>query len=119
MIFEPLSISKIMHEYEKNGVERKFPYCDYEFLPESDWNYAFTSEEFTVEENDVTEHPFSRSQPPVTIETVMAKIDWGLLPGQTGVCNEQPAGREKLSEEKVKLQPYGCTNLRMTVMPKV
>lgn len=115
----PIKEKKIMHEYEKNGVERKFPYCDYEFLPESDWNYAFTSEEFTVEENDVPEHPFSRSQPPVTIETVMAKIDWGLLPGQTGVCNEQPAGREKLSEEKVKLQPYGCTNLRMTVMPKV
>jgi len=28
-------------EYEQDGVERKFPYCDYELFPESPWNYAF------------------------------------------------------------------------------
>ena len=34
--------NKVMHEYTtSNGVVRKFPYCDYEIYPVSDWNYAF------------------------------------------------------------------------------
>ncbi|MDD7740410.1 MAG: glycoside hydrolase family 127 protein, partial [Lachnospiraceae bacterium] len=44
----PISYEKKMHEYEKDGVERKFPYCDYEYLPISDWNYAYTSDEFLI-----------------------------------------------------------------------
>ena len=34
-----------MLEYTRNGVERKFPYCDYEIYPESRWNYAFADED--------------------------------------------------------------------------
>lgn len=32
----PISYEKHMLEYTKDGVERKFPYCDYEYLPTSD-----------------------------------------------------------------------------------
>lgn len=31
-----------MYEYEQDGIERKYPYCDYELLPKSDWNYGFS-----------------------------------------------------------------------------
>ena len=36
----PIRFEKRMLEYVRDGVERKFPYCDYELIPQSDWNYA-------------------------------------------------------------------------------
>ena len=36
----PIAYEKRMLEYERGGVERKFPYCDYEYLPLSEWSYA-------------------------------------------------------------------------------
>ena len=29
----PISYAKEKLEYERDGVERKFPYCDYEYIP--------------------------------------------------------------------------------------
>ena len=49
----------------------------------------------------------------------MARIDWNTLPSQPNVSAETPESCEKLGENVVRLQPYGCTTLRMTVMPKV
>ena len=115
----PIRERVVRREYEKNGVKRKFPYCDYDLFPESGWNYAFSSKDFSVRENGVGVHPFSRAQPPVTIETRMARIDWGTMPEQPDVCLPAPRERVPLSHETVRLQPYGCTNLRMTVMPYV
>jgi len=100
-------------------VERKFPYCDYEIFPESEWQYAFHGDSFHLVENGIQDCPFSREKPPVQLEADMARIRWGLYPGQPNVCAEQPESRDVLAEEKVLLQPYGCTTLRMTVMPKV
>ena len=33
-----------MLEYTRAGVERRFPYCDYEIYPESEWNYGFADD---------------------------------------------------------------------------
>ena len=66
-----------MHEYEKDGVERRFPYCDYEVHPKSKWNYAFYNTELEVEEYNLSDIPFSPAEPPVKIYANMVEIDWG------------------------------------------
>ena len=114
----PIAFEKKMHEYEKDGVERKFPYCDYELLPLSDWNYAFKCDEFTVERKDVNSVPFSSEKPAVTVKANMVKIDWGLADGYENVCAKVPESTIPLSDaEEKELYPYGCAKLRMTEMP--
>ncbi len=116
----PISFKKEMHEYTKNGVERKFPYCDYELIPESEWNYAFSSAMLEAEEHETGEYPFSVSKPPVTVKAKMCKIEWGHRPLFKTVCAKLPASTEPLSEpETVELYPYGCAKLRMTEMPLI
>ncbi len=105
-------------EYERNGVERKAPYCDYTILPEGAWNYAFAGGNMRVVETEVGNYPFSRQTPPVTIEMDMRQVTWPCYPGQPGVCAEMPAEDPAGPAEKKTLYPYGCTTLRMTLMPE-
>ncbi|MBE6883245.1 MAG: hypothetical protein E7487_01420 [Ruminococcaceae bacterium] len=114
----PIKERWVMDEYTASGVERKFPYCDYDIYPESQWQYAFASEDFAVEEGEISDLPFSAEKPPVTIETELAVINWGTMEGQPLVCRRTPLDTAAISVEKVKLQPYGCTNLHMTELPK-
>ena len=106
-------------EYTRDGVERKFPYCDYHILGKSDWNYGFASDCLTVSENKVGEIPFSAKEPPVTVEAEVCHIDWGLEYRFDRVCASKPASNIALdAPRKIELQPYGCAKLRMTEMPK-
>ncbi len=115
----PVSYEKKMREYVKFGVERKFPYCDYQFIPTSPWNYAFTGDEFEISRRSPGEIPFSQENPPVRIKTKMRQIDWGLKFPYRSICRKTPKSREPLSDirEIIELCPYGCTRLRMTEMP--
>lgn len=116
----PVKYEKAMREYEKNGVERKFPYCDYELIPKSSWNYGFADKSLTVERKKLTDIPFSESTPPVVIKANMQRIDWGLAEGFEAVCAKIPESRKPVSAaETVELYPYGCAKLRMTEMPFV
>ena len=115
----PLAAKSFPWEYESHGVTRKAPYCDYIILPEQEWGYAFADKDFRLIENPLGTHPFSREEPPVQLETRMSRIPWGTCPGQPGVCAEKPDGLESAGMETVRLQPYGCTTLRMTMMPDV
>lgn len=116
----PIKHKSIMKEYERNNVERKFPYCDYELLPVSDWNYAFSDDMLEKKTEVVCAVPFSGSEPPVTIKVKMKKIDWGFEDGFDSVCAKVPKSTEPVSDEmQMELIPYGCTKLRMTVMPKI
>jgi hypothetical protein len=104
-------------EYVRDGVERKYPYCDYEVFAESPWNYAFTG--FSLESCEVAEAPlpdipFSPLAPPVSIKTVLVPIEWGF---ENGVCETYPEGKVSGKSVPVTLIPYGCTNLRITEMP--
>ncbi len=114
----PIKFEKKMHEYERDGVERKFPYCDYELLPLSDWNYAFSDNIFEVERKEVSDIPFSSENPAVVVKANMEKINWGFEDGYEKVCAKVPESRVPSGEtEKKELYPYGSAKLRMTEMP--
>ncbi len=116
----PIEYEKKMYEYERNEVERKFPYCDYEYIPKSDWGYAFSSFDFKLNHKEVSDIPFSSENPPVTLTAKMRKISWGLEEGYETVCAKIPESRTPISdEEEIELYPYGCAKLRMTEMPLI
>ena len=116
----PIQYEAVMQEYEKNGVERKFPYCDYEYVPKSDWNYGFSSPEFRLETREISDVPFSGSNPPVVVKAKLQKIGWGLEDRYETVCAKIPHSVAPVSaEEELELYPYGCARLRMTELPFV
>ena len=116
----PIRYEKKMYEYEKDGVERKFPYCDYEYIPVSDWNYAYCSTDFKLEKREVGKIPFCSQHPPVAVKAYVKQINWGLEDGYETVCAKEPLSRTPIGEEKeITLYPYGCAKLRMTELPMV
>lgn len=107
-------------EYEKNGVERRFPHCDYSYRGTSDWNLAFAEQKFRVTEHPVGDIPFSESDPPLTIDTGLSHIEWGPEDGFETVPARVPKNRRPLDAPQVRrLIPYGCTMLRMTELPVI
>lgn len=116
----PIAYEKNMLEYENDGVVRKFPYCDYEYIPVSEWNYAYSSSELEVEYKGISDVPFSSQKPPVKVKAKVKNINWGLEDGYETVCAKVPESREPVSEEKdIYLHPYGCSKLRMTELPLI
>jgi hypothetical protein len=114
----PIEYEKNMLEYERDGVERKYPYCDYEYIPKSDWSYGFADSELTVEYRGMTDIPFSSVKPPLVLRANLSKIDWGYEDGYDTVCAKVPQSRTAISKpESISLYPYGCAKLRMTEMP--
>jgi hypothetical protein len=108
-------------EYEKNGVPRKFPYCDYDLTPTTAWNYGFAGGlkpgKLKLQSCKTGEMPFSPEGAPVWVEAEMVKIPWS---SKNGICTPAPDSLKLIGKpEKKKLIPYGCTNLRMTEMPEV
>ena len=116
----PVPFEEKRIEYTTRGVERKYPYCDYELLPKGDWNYAFCSDYFSLKFNGVGEYPFSKDKPPVTVVADMQKINWGTRIKLKSVCRKTPKSLKPISDiEKAELFPYGCAKLRMTEMPLI
>ena len=116
----PVSYEKKMYEYEKSGVERKFPFCDYEYLPTSEWSYALCSDELEVERRDISSYPFSSTEPAVVVKTRVAPIDWGYEDGYNSVCAKVPNSTEPVGEAReIELYPYGNAKLRVTEIPKI
>ena len=116
----PIAYEKKILEYERDGVERKYPYCDYEYIPKSDWSYAYSSPFFTRETREVSDVPFSSEHPPVVVKARVRKIAWGFEDGYETVAAKTPASRIPLDEEKeIELYPYGCAKLRMTELPLI
>lgn len=114
----PVGYDKIMREYTKKGVERKFPYCDYQFVPKTPWNYAYADSDFEVVFNGISDIPFSQEKPPITVKANMQQIPWGLKFPYKSICRKTPKSTEPISDvQQIKLCPYGCTRLRMTEMP--
>ena len=116
----PIAYEKKMLEYERNGVKRKYPYCDYEYIPKSEWSYALSSPIFEAEEREVADVPFSSQNPPVVLTAEVKPICWGLEDGYESVCAKVPESRTPMGEaKKIELYPYGCAKLRITELPLV
>lgn len=116
----PIKYSRRMYEYDRSDANRRFPYCDYEYIPESEWNYGYTGDDMQIVCKGVDAVPFSSERPPVVIKTGVKKINWGLLEGYDTVCAKEPLSREPISDtEEIELYPYGCAKLRMTELPIV
>lgn len=116
----PIEAEWKMQEYTRDGVERKFPYCDYELIPQSEWRYGFATKEFTVEECPVDAVPFSSKAPAVKLHTQLAPVDWDYADGFTTVSATTPNSNKATGEAiDMELIPYGCAKLRMTEMPVV
>lgn len=116
----PIKYEKKIVEYVSNNVERKFPYCDYEYIGLSDWNYGYAGDHFEVVHRDINEVPFSSEHPAIVLKAKVKKIDWGLEDGFETVCAKVPNSREPIgAEEEIELYPYGCAKLRMTEIPKI
>lgn len=116
----PIKYEKVMHEYERNNVERKYPYCDYEYVGKSDWNYGYGDVELEIVQKEVDEIPFSSEKPPVVVKAKMVKIDWELEDGYETVCAKIPKRNQVIGNtETIELHPYGCAKLRMTEMPMI
>jgi len=116
----PVAYEKKMREYTRKGVERKFPYCDYQFIPKNSWNYGYVDGNFEVSFKSVGDVPFSQDRPPITIKANMQKIDWGLKFPYKSVCRKTPKSSNPISEvQQIELCPYGCARLRMTEMPVI
>ena len=114
----PIAYEKEMREYTKKGVERKFPYCDYQFIPQTPWNYGYADANFEVKFNGVGNIPFSQENPPITIKANMQPINWGLKFPYRSIARKTPKSRNTISDvQKIELCPYGCARLRMTEMP--
>lgn len=116
----PIKYEKKMYEYEKNEVERKYPYCDYEYIPTSDWSYAYCDTTLSLKVNEISDIPFSSEKPPITIKAKVKSIQWGLEDGYETVCAKIPESTVSQSIPKeVLLYPYGCSKLRMTELPLI
>ena len=114
----PISYEKRMKEYTKKGVERKFPYCDYQLIPKSPWNYGFADSDFEVSFNGVGDIPFSEKKPALTVKANMKQIEWGMKFPYRSICAKTPKSEIPVSDvQKIELHPYGCAKLRMTEMP--
>jgi hypothetical protein len=103
-------------EYGADEKIRVHPHCDYEILPKSAYNYAIAdAQDITFTENNIGDYVFSENEPPVYAEVKCRKIKWDKI---NGVLAETPADRTPLSEiEKVLFVPYGCSVLRVTLLP--
>ena len=116
----PIAYEKKMHEYTRDGVERKFPYCDYEYVGTSQWQYGYAGNGFEITRHPVGEVPFASDNPPVTIKTKVQRINWDYEDGFETVCAKHPASALPLGEkETIELYPYGCAKLRMTEVPVI
>lgn len=101
-------------EYIKDGVERKYPYCDYYIYPQSKWNYALANDKFELLEQEF-DAPFNPENPPITLSAELVEIEWDF---NCGHCDRLHKSIKPLSNiQRIKLIPYGCTNLRMTEIP--
>lgn len=116
----PIKYNAVMHEYERDGVTRKFPYCDYELLPDSNWQYGLVSDKLEYSEYLIDDIPFSSKNPPCGITAKVSEIGWGEEAGFKNICAEKPNSLLPLSPQtSVVLRPYGCCKLRITEIPYI
>ena len=114
----PITAEKRKYEYERNGVKREFPYCDYEYIGTSEWRYGISGEPVSVNEKQIGEIPFSSEKPPITVTVPVKRINWEFEDGYESVAAKYPQDLTPVgAEELLEFYPYGCAKLRVTELP--
>ena len=90
---------------------------DYEVISDTPWNYALIRNQTPhVEEKD-TEMPFRKEEPPVIMTMKARRVkEWKEEKGSAGDIPQSPVSTN-LSEEIIRLVPFGCTHLRIGQFP--
>lgn len=98
--------------------------ADWEFRPASDWNYALLlnpeklNKAFRVKTSDVSSYPFALAATPVTLSVRACQVeDWEMEFNSAGELPQSPIDPKGLKTKRVKLVPYGSTQLRITEFP--
>lgn len=95
---------------------------NFEVFPTTEWNYGLAIDPANpmgaaaVQELPVGDCPFSPASAPVAITVPARMVPWAM---ERGAAAPLPAGPAEGPVERIRLIPYGCTNLRMTEMPVV
>jgi hypothetical protein len=116
-----LSIAERWVRIHEDVPGREFPHCDYEVYPQSPWNYGLVARRNTPDfglkflERPIGDKPFSPDGAPVFAEARGKRVDWELVGGSAAPSPGMKWVAEE--EERIRLIPYGCTNLRLTEMP--
>ncbi|MBE6724513.1 MAG: hypothetical protein E7576_04840 [Ruminococcaceae bacterium] len=110
-------------EYERNGVERIFPYCDWEVRPTTEWQFALASvdgEGVGVRETgEIGDLPFAPENAPVVLDVPVYRINWGYENEYRMIAREKPLSALPIGPlTTAQFIPYGCTNIRITEVPK-
>ena len=103
---------------EERGCSQ-IPYCDYVLTPIGEWRYAFTKNAVFSVETHTCKVPFSRTNPPVTISAELSRVKWNYEKGYDLIASKRPGRIIVGGTERIKMQPNGATNLRITVMSLV
>ena len=108
-----------MKEYvDKKGVERKFPYCDYDVFGTTEWRFGYENTALIPEVREMTDIPFSSKNPPIVLKAEVSPINWDYAEGYDSICAPKPISPKATGEKRtVELYPYGAAKLRMTEMP--
>ena len=109
----PVRIRAQKVEYTRDGVDRRFPYCDYALYPNSPWNYGFASTQFEPVEHALT-NPFDPATPAMTLKTTLQRVAWD---SADGFCAALPDTSVTGETTECELIPYGAAKLRMTELP--
>jgi len=111
----PIDAEYKMYEYGADGVERKFPYCDYELYPKTEWRYGYASKCFAVNYKNGDNYPFSSKNPKITLSARCVPVAWDFADGYETVSDIKPKSKiAKGNAVDLELFPYGCAKLRIT-----